>query len=378
MRRISLTRALAGLTALLMLMAPLALAEQAMTPESLLAQMTLRQKVGQLFLIRPEHLSLNSEKKRTGGGHTAVNDAMRRAYADYPVGGFVLFAGNISDPKQLKAFTRDLKSLGSIPSIVSVDEEGGRVLRVASNEKFKIRKMVSMSEVGKTGDPENARKVGGYLGNYLREYGFNLDLAPVTDVRSNPKNSVIGNRAFSSDPQLVSRMVASFIEGIHGQRVRTCLKHFPGHGGTAGDTHAGYVALEKTWDELLQLELIPFIDNLAAADVIMLGHISLPNVTDDGLPASLSKQIITDRLRGELGYQGLVTTDALEMGAITKTYTSAEAAVLALDAGVDLLMMPAYLPGAFDGVVEAVQDGRIPEARLDESVLRILRMKMNQ
>ena len=218
-------------------------------PEAVLAQLTLRQKVGQMFLIRPERLVIRS--KRTADNFVSVTDAMRESYGRYPVGGYVLFAANIDTPEQLKAYVRDLGSLGGIAPIFSVDEEGGRVLRMGSNDAFNLERMSSMGDVGSSANAADARDAGAYLGNYLRRFGFNLDLAPVADARTNPSNTVIGNRAFGSSPEQVSEMVAAFIEGMHGEGVGTCIKHFPGHGGTAGDTHEGFVALEKTWDALL-------------------------------------------------------------------------------------------------------------------------------
>ena len=170
-------------------------------------------------------------------------------------------------------------------------------------------------------------------------------------------------------------MDAAVLEGLHSEGVLGCLKHFPGHGDTVGDTHDGAVSITKTWDELLGCELIPFVENFENTDLVMAAHISLPNVTQDGLPASLSHEIITGRLRGELGYDGLVVTDSLAMGAIANEYTSAESAVLAVQAGADLLLMPRDYAAAFEGVLEAVESGKISEARLDESVLRILQAK---
>ena len=197
----------------------------------------------------------------------------------------------------------------------------------------------------------------------------------MADINSNPLNIVIGNRSFGSDKELVSSMVSSFLDGLHSEKVAGCIKHFPGHGDVSGDTHDGYVAVLKTWDQLLDTELVPFCENMDTADMIMVAHLTLPNITPDGLPASLSHELITEKLRGELGYQGLIITDALAMGAIEKAYSSSEAAVLAFNAGSDILLMPYDYREAFEGVLSAVQSGEISEERLNESVLRILELK---
>ena len=170
-------------------------------------------------------------------------------------------------------------------------------------------------------------------------------------------------------------MVSAYLDGLHSKKVLGTIKHFPGHGDTVNDTHSGYVAVNKTWPELLKLELIPFIENFAKTDLIMTAHITMKNVTSDDLPATLSKAIMTDKLRGELGYDGVVITDSMEMGAILKNYPNGEAVIMAIEAGVDIILLPYDYCEAFDAVVKAVQDGRISESRINESVRRILRLK---
>ena len=194
-------------------------------------------------------------------------------------------------------------------------------------------------------------------------------------MNTNPENIVIGDRAFGSDPEHVSRMVSGYLDGLHSQGIAGSIKHFPGHGDTKNDTHEGSVYVLKTWEELMKCELVPFIDNLKKTDSVMIAHIVMKNVTHDGLPATLSRELVTGKLRGELGYDGVVIVDALMMKAISNNYTSAEAAVLALEAGCDILLMPYDYREAFDGVMEAVKSGRITEARIDESVNRITKLK---
>ena len=342
------------------------------TPEELLARMTLQEKVGQLFVIRPEKLSFNASDQRVEGGKTQVTDTVRAAYARYPVGGFVLFSDNISDSAQLRQFLSDLRGLGTVAPILAIDEEGGTVARLANKSALGIDNVGNMLSIGKTGDVQRAYEAGATIGGYLSDYGFTLDFAPVADL----SGGAIGNRAFGRDPELVSSMVSAFIDGLHARGVRSCIKHFPGHGTASGDTHKDFVVQNKTAAELMASDLVPFIGNLARTDVVMVAHISLPKLTSDDLPASLSRRIITDGLRNGMGFNGVVVTDSLEMGAITKHFKSAEAACRAFDAGVDLLLMPSSIISAFDGVVQAVEQGRISEARLDESVLRILRLKL--
>ena len=355
------------------------------TAEQTLAQktldsMSLDEKIGQLFIIRPDALDpdLTSAEIDNASkyGVTELSGAMTETLRQYPVGGIAMFGKNITSPQQLTQYVDALQSASSTPLIMGIDEEGGSVSRIANSKGFNVKKYKSMAAIGATGDTQNAEDVGYTIGSYLTEYGFNLDFAPDADVNTNPNNIVIGDRSFGSDPELVAKMVSAEIAGLHKAGVMSCAKHFPGHGDTKGDTHTGYVAVEKTWDELEACELIPFVAAInAGTDMIMAAHITAKNVTDDGLPASLSKEMITDKLRGELGYNGVVITDAMSMGAVTSEYTSAEAAVKAFTAGADIMLMPDDYKAAFKGIRDAVNDGTISMERLNESVLRILTLK---
>lgn len=353
--------------------------------EAWVASMSLEEKVGQLFVIRPESLSTEFTPQQahdtTEYGVTELTEDMARQLEKYPAGGIAIFGKNISSPEQLKGFVSALQQASPLPLLMGVDEEGGSVSRLANSPAFcqaegdLLPQFESMAEIGTSGEPGAAENVGLSIGSYLREYGFNLDFAPVADTNTNPNNVVIGERAFGSDPVLVSQMVAAELEGLHAAGVLGCIKHFPGHGDTVGDTHDGYVSITKTWDELLGAELIPFVNNLENTDMVMVAHISLPNVTGDGLSASLSTELINEKLRGELGYDGVVITDSLAMGAIAQEYSSADCAVMALAAGVDILLMPEDYAAAFAGVVQAVRDGRLSMERIDESVGHVLELK---
>ncbi|MBQ1389816.1 MAG: glycoside hydrolase family 3 protein [Clostridia bacterium] len=350
---------------------------------SILDSMTTEEKVGQLFFIRPEQLIddsyVNDEAivAEENEGVFSVSDQMRKMYAQYPVGGFTLFAKNIDTPSQLSQFTSDLISIGTTDTIITVDEEGGIVTRLAQNPAFGLPLIDDMENIGSTNDVTNAYAAGDTIGGYLADYNIFWNFAPDADLNTNPNNIVIGSRSFGSDPILCSKMVRSYIDGLHAHGVKSTLKHFPGHGDTTDDTHSGYVSVEKTWEELKQTEIFPFAENLDATDAVMIAHITLPNVTSDGLPASMSHELITGKLRDELGFDGVVICDSLAMGAVTENYASDEAAVLAFEAGCDVLLTPQNFYEAYKGILNAVNSGEITQERLDESVARILEIKGN-
>ena len=347
--------------------------------EEQLSRMSLRQKVGQLFCTRPE--ALDPVFAASGRGMTeykmqAVNGETKAFCEKYPVGGVTLFAHNIDNPQQLKAFTRDLHALSGAP-LLSIDEEGGRVARIGNNPNFDVPRYESMAAVGATGDPSKAYEAGLAIGTYLKEFGFDIDLAPDADVNTNPQNIVIGDRAFSSDPKKAAGMVVKYMEGLKKAGVVSCLKHFPGHGDTKGDSHKEYVQTDKTWEELLGCEMLTFKAGIkAGAPMIMTAHVATPKVTGTDLPATLSPEILTNKLRKELGFQGIIITDAMGMNAVSQRYSSGESAVMTLQAGADIVLMPKDLPEAFEAVMKAVEDGVLTEARIDESVRRVLALKL--
>ncbi len=336
--------------------------------ELVLASMSLDEKIGQLFLVDISALEKNSEYA------TSMSETMRETLREYPAGGVIFFANNISSPSKLREFTEELRGMFDIPLFIAVDEEGGRVARLADTRSLDLPKYKSAAAAAAEG-AEKVFEMYETIGTYLADYGFDLDFAPDADVLTNAANKVIGNRSFGSDPQFVSEMVSAGLDGLHAAGVLGCIKHFPGHGNTAGDTHSGTVKTQKTWEELLECDLVPFIGNLEKTDMIMAAHIIAPSVSEDGLPASLSKELITDRLRNELGYDGVVITDAMNMGAVAKNYTPEEAVIASIQAGVDIILMPADYKAAFNAIKDAVLAGEISEERVDESVLRILRLK---
>lgn len=339
-----------------------------------MAQMSLEERVLQMFMITPEAL--------TGYGTvTAAGDVTYQSLQKYPVGGIILFAQNVIDPDQLGTMNGNLQNyseeITGLPMFISVDEEGGKVARIAKNSNFSVETFSDMRSIGDSGDTTKAYEVGNTIGAYLNQYGFNLDFAPDADVLTNPDNQVIGTRSFGTDPYVVSEMTQSVVNGLEDNQVYACLKHFPGHGATSGDTHAGYAYTDKTLDELMQSELVPFSNGIQnGVHFIMVSHIAAPQVTGDNLPASLSPYMIQTVLREQMGYDGIVITDAMNMGAISDNYGSADAAVRAVNAGADIVLMPKDFVSAYQGVLNAVENGTISTDRIDEAVRRILRVKM--
>lgn len=341
---------------------------------AIISQMSLEQKAAQLFIITPEALTGLQTVTQAG-------DATYKALQEYPVGGLIYFPQNLQSPGQLKAMTTKTQELASclnqLPLFLSIDEEGGKVARIANHEGFELPKVDTMAEIGKTGDTSGAYEAGSVIGGYLEEFGINLDFAPDADVLTNPDNTVVLDRSFGSDPVLVTQMVKAYMKGLEEHHVYGTPKHFPGHGATEGDSHKGFAYTYKTWEELEQAELVPFAalieDN---TPFIMAGHISLPRITGDDTPSSLSPQVLTGYLRETMGYNGIIITDALNMGAIQDNYPPDTAAVMALKAGADLLLMPADFKEAYAGVLDAVKTGELTEERIDQSLARILRVKL--
>lgn len=347
--------------------------------EQELQSMTLEQKVGQLFITRPEALDkdafYNSPSDLKSLSLQEVTEHMRATAQKYPMGGIILFGHNIKDEAQLTRFVEDLRSLPSHP-LLCIDEEGGRVARIGNNPNFRVPKIPPAAQLAAAGRTKDVYDAAFQIGTYLKQYGFDIDFAPVADVNTNPQNIVIGARAFSNDPIQAAPMVKSYVKGLQKAGIVGCLKHFPGHGDTQADTHFGYAMSRKTWEEIDKCEMIPFKAGIkAGAQMVMSAHISLPNVTGSNTPCTLSSMIMKDKLRDELGFDGVIITDAMEMGAILRQYPVQDASVMAIKAGVDILLCVREYPLVFETVLAAVRRGEIPEARVDESVRRILKLR---
>ena len=358
--------------------------DDAVTPppaevEAMLKKMTLREKVGQMFFVRVESLDPSIEwttyDDLANLKNQEITMKMRKVNHDYPVGGIILYAWNIEDETQLASIIKQVRSLNGSP-LLCIDEEGGRVSRIANNPNFHVKKYESMAAIGVTGDPKNAYECGNTIGTYLKHYDFDIDFAPVADVNTNPDNIIIGPRAFSNDPAVAAPMVTNYLQGLKDAGITGCIKHFPGHGDTTNDTHSGYVQSLKTWDEMNQCEMVTFRAGIQwGCQLIMTAHIAVPNVTGTNIPSTLSPVVLQDKLRGELGYQNIIITDGMEMGAITMHYTSGEAAVGSIKAGVDIVLGPRDFTEAFDAVIAAVNNGTLSEERINQSVRRILTLR---
>lgn len=335
--------------------------------ENNISNMTLEDKVAGLFIVTPEAL--------TGvGTATQAGDGTRDALSEYAVGGLIYFDQNILDREQITEMLSSTVSMSKYPIFLAVDEEGGSVSRVAKSG-IDVIQVGDMAQIGASGDASQAYEAGLNIGTYLKELGFNLDFAPVADVAVS-EDSALGDRSFGSDTQLVAEMVSNVVDGIEGTGVSSCLKHFPGLGDTTEDTHDGRVETTKTLDEMRESDFIPFKAGIdAGADFVMVSHVTVPAVGEDAVPSSLSRTIMTDVLRNELGFQGVIVTDALNMGAVSEYYTSEEAVIMAVDAGADMLLMPDDFVASYNALLAAVQEGTIPEERINESLRRIYRIK---
>ena len=332
--------------------------------QTLLDGMTTREKICQLLIVHPEVL--------TGGGTvTAMTDDLAAALRDYPVGGFLLSAGNMTSGEQLAALTSALSAADATAPLVTVDEEGGRVARLMNTVgTTKLNSMYSYRSLGTQGAYDNAQT----LAHDIAAYGFNTDFAPVADVWTNKRSNAIGDRAYSDDYDEAATLVAAAVSGFRDAGVICCLKHFPGHGSTATDSHNGAATVDKTLPQLRQEDLKPFVSGIAAgADMVMVGHLTVP--TMDDVPASLSHKLVTNLLRYDLGFRGVIVTDGLQMQALAQ-YTDGEKAVLALAAGNDMLLEIGDVPGAVAAVEQALADGTLTQAALDASVLRVLQLKL--
>lgn len=348
----------------------------------LMSGMSIREKVGQLFFVRPDAIDINYTLEEiqdsNAEGSLLVSGEMEDFYRDYPAGGFVIFGKNIDNPEQLSSFVSQLHGLNEIQPMICIDEEGGMVSRIANSESFDVEKFPNMQTIAESGDAGKAYYLGSTIGDYLNRFGFDVDFAPVADVNTNPDNPVIGVRAFGNNPELAGEMVASVLNGLHDSGIMGCIKHFPGHGDTKTDTHSGYAETSKSWEEIKSCEILPFLAGIdAGTDMVMAAHIAAPDVTGTDEPCSLSYTMLTEKLRNEIGYDGIIITDALAMDAIKDKYSSSEASVLAFSAGADILLMPYDYAEAFEGMVKAVEEGKISISRLDESVYRILTAKYN-
>lgn len=327
------------------------------------AEMTIEEKIGQMLLA--------------GIDGTQVDSQAKRMIAEDGIGGIILYKDNILNLKSMVTLINDLKksnSVNPVPLFMSVDQEGGKVSRMPDE----YAAMPGSGKVGTAGNPDSARMMGSLLAREVLSAGFNMNFAPVLDINSNPANPVIGDRSFGSTAEIVTPLGIAEMKGIAEAGVIPVVKHFPGHGDTSVDSHLELPVVNKSAAELAKLEWLPFQAAIKEqADAVMVAHILYPELDTDK-PASLSKPIIGELLREQMGYNGVVITDDLTMGAITDHYTLAAAAVDTVLAGSDILLIAHNYENeqaVRNALLTNVKDGTIAETRINESVYRILSLK---
>ena len=328
--------------------------------ENTLKTMTLREKIGQMMMLA------------LSGEFTNLNDAKfketRRRIEQLKIGGFTLFRG---EANSIAALTNEAQRLAEIPLFFSADYERGLRMQTRTGTPF-----TTNMGVAATGDAAAIFRQGKIICEEMRAIGANWLFAPVADVNNNPDNPVINIRSFGANPQKVGEFVASEVRGVQSAGCLATLKHFPGHGDTATDSHIGLSTISADSGELNSTELVPFKTAIASGvDSVMTAHLAVPKITGDNLPASLNPKISTDILRKDLHFQGIITTDSMEMGAITKNYPNGASAVMAIKAGADLVLFPPDVDAAINAVESAVKRGELTENRINESVRRLLKAK---
>ena len=313
--------------------------------------MSLEEKVAQLFIIAADDGAMNTP---------------------LPVGGFILFSRHTQNRQDTLALTQRLRDASPhLPPFIAVDQEGGRVTRLAFVSQLPAARQLAFLR------PQTVAKIGRLLGQELFSLGFNLNFAPVMDVATRSDNPVIGDRSFSPDPIVVAKLGAALVDGLQSAGVSATAKHFPGHGDTRTDSHLTLPIVDHALNRLNHVELLPFHAAVhSKVDLIMVGHLHFPALDPTpNLPATLSYPIITELLRQQIGYDGLIITDAMNMRAVTDGFSSGQAAVLAFKAGIDIILMPADFSQAYSALLNAVKTDEISVSRLDESLIRILAVK---
>lgn len=331
--------------------------------KSRLKKMTIDEKIGQLIIA--------------GFDGITVNDELQSLILEKYIGGVILFSKNVESASQVVALNNEIKEINKVnksPIFISVDEEGGLVSRMPSE----FKDIPTNSDIAKYDDEDLSYNIGKVIGEEISSLGFNMDFAPVLDINSNPDNPVIGNRSFGDNEAIVSKLGIATMKGLKDSNIIATVKHFPGHGDTSVDSHVGLPVVENDLERLKSFELVPFqkaIDE--GVDMVMVSHIMLPKI-DENDPATLSKTIVTDILRKDMNYNGVVVTDDMTMGAIINNYDIGEAAVKSINAGVDIVMVCHQYENVtkvIDAIKEAVNNGSITEERIDKSVERILKLK---
>lgn len=349
--------------------------------EEALESLTLREKICQMFISYQYTMPYvdadgNVDTSKTISAQETGDD-LRRALEKFPVGGILYDASSMSTRTQLQNLISTASSYSKIPLIFSVDEEGGRVARIGNTIGYHIGSVKTFEAMGTYASQGTSVSYNNanIIGQNIKSYGFNLDFAPVADTNSNPASTVIGTRAYSTDFAEAAELVGSAVLGFKAAGVGTTLKHFPGHGDVSGDTHQGTVVAYKDFNTIRQQELQPFRAGIKnGTDAVMIAHITMDEV---GVPSLFSKELVTNMLQEEMGFEGLVVSDGLGMKAITDAYKSDEIVIKGINAGVDVFLCIEDLPLAIETIEQAVLDGTISEERIDQSVRKILEFKKN-
>ena len=363
--------------------------------EDKISKMTLDEKIGQMLMLEFRHWEdENGELQEV----TELNEDIKNAIVKYKVGGVILFAENVRDTEQTTKLTHNIQKAavenGLDPLLISIDQEGGIVVRLGTGTS-----LPGNMALGATRDKELAYQYGKIIADEIKALGINVNLAPVMDTNNNPNNPVIGLRSISSDPKLVGELGSEVVKGLQDQGVSAAIKHFPGHGDTATDSHLGLPVVDKSYEEVEKLELVPFTKAAnEGVDMIMTAHISYPQLEKDtaiskkdgstvGIPATLSDDILTGIIREKMHYDGIVITDAMKMQAIADHFGEEDAVVMAIKAGVDIPLMPALLQKnedllKLDNIIGRIKNeidlGNISKNEIDNSVYRILELKQKR
>ncbi len=320
-------------------------------------KMTLDEKVAQLLIVQNPGMQISE----------AEIERLKTA----PYGGYILMENNYGTLSATRKFVKNLQSYSKRPLIISTDQEGGNVQRIRMIQDYSATIIPEMYRVGKTNNTELAKEIGRVMAEEMRVIGINVDFAPDADVFLNPNNTIIGRRSFSEKPEVVARMSLALAQGLEENGVIATYKHFPGHGDTAVDSHLSLPVINRTREQLDEEDLVPFKNAIKnGAKIIMIGHIALPKITNNNTPATLSKKINKTILRKELGFDGLIVTDGMNMGALANNYSETEVYYRAINAGVDLLLLPSHPELAIESIKKNVS-----EERINESVYRILKFK---
>ncbi len=331
-------------------------------------KMSLKEKIYQMFYVTPEQLTGVSEVIQAG-------EKTKEMIEKYPVGGILYSSHNLQTPQQTKELLGKTQEFAQIPMFLGVFEEGGSNTVIGENDSMSLGKIEAMSEVS---DFERANEIGKKVGEELAKLGINMNFAPVSDVLGEGIENVIGSRSFGYDYNAVSKKVQQYVLGLQEKGVSATLKHFPGQGHTTGGTSYDYAINDRTAEEIKNEEFAPFIKGIEAkVDFIMIGNVKALALDREN-PAPFSYKIVTDILKNELGYTGIVISSPMNDGAVLNSHTSAKAAIEAVKAGIDMILLPNNLEIAFEALYDAVKDGEIPESRIDESVMKILQCKFNK